>query len=70
MGACRSCGAAIVWAKKADGSPTPLEACEPAEGNIHVDANGIALVGKKGSGHYLSHFARCPQAASWRKKKG
>lgn len=65
MGDCRSCGARIVWAKKADGKPTPLDPVEPGEGNIRIE-NGVAMVGKPGTGPYRSHFASCPDAGKWR----
>jgi hypothetical protein len=66
MGNCRSCGAELVWAKKADGKPTPLEACAPSDGNIHINQAGFAVVGRKGSGPYISHFAKCPQRDQWK----
>jgi hypothetical protein len=66
MGTCRSCGAPVIWAKKADGKATPLDAVSPSDGNIRIDKNGFAVVGKKGTGPYQSHFASCPQAEQWR----
>lgn len=68
-GKCRSCHAAVVWARRADGKSIPLDAMAPGEGNIRIDENGFAVVGKKGTGHYQPHFVTCRDAAQWRRKK-
>jgi hypothetical protein len=69
MGTCRSCDGKIVWAATASGKKIPLEPCPLAEGNVRLDASGIARVGKVGTGQYRSHFATCPNANDWRKGK-
>jgi hypothetical protein len=66
---CRSCDAKLVWATTASGKKMPLEQCSLAEGNIRIDATGIARVGKVGTGPYRSHFATCPNSKDWRKDK-
>lgn len=68
MGTCRSCSARVVWAKKSDGKPHPLEAVDPYTGNARV-VDGVIVFGAPGTGHYVSHFARCPDAAKWRPKR-
>lgn len=74
---CRSCGAAIVWCKTANGKTMPVDA-EPADsGNVRV-ADGIATVlgalevhaaRAAGEALRLSHFASCPQAAEHRRTR-
>lgn len=74
--ACRSCGAAIVWAvSTSSGKRMPLDAEPTAQGNVILDSatepySAVVQRGPiaDGSGH-LSHFVTCPNAASWRKKK-
>jgi hypothetical protein len=67
MGKCRSCGVELVWAKTARGKSMPLEAVAPSDGNVRI-VDGVARVGETGSGPYLCHFGRCPDAASWRRR--
>ena len=75
---CRKCGRPIVFLKHKDtGKVNPIEVEKVVEGNIVVDlsrglyriANGDEY-GKakiKGIKLHISHFARCPNAASFRK---
>lgn len=70
MGTCRSCGASIVWARGSWGKAMPLDQCAVSEGNIRINKDGAAVVGRKGSGPYRSHFATCPQAENWRRPPG
>jgi hypothetical protein len=68
MGTCRSCRAPIVWAKKADGKPIPLDQVPPSTGNIRIE-NGFAVVGGRGTGPYQPHFVTCPDSIMWRRGK-
>lgn len=76
QGKCRSCGAAILWAKTLSGKAIPLDAEPHPDGNIAlVPAGAMVLTkelveqGKKiGSKRYRSHFASCPNAGQHRKK--
>lgn len=75
IGACRSCGSQVLWARTVNDKPMPLNP-EPCEygGNIVLE-NGVARVIKKGEavGHdvklYRSHFATCKEADKFRKGK-
>lgn len=51
---CRSCGAAIVWAKTAADRPVPL------------DLDHVRLIGDRR--YATTHFAYCPHGREWRKK--
>lgn len=75
MSKCRSCLAAIVWARTEDGKAMPLDAEPHEEGNIRLLEDGTCeVVGPlealiaRGEGMELrrSHFATCPEAAHWR----
>ena len=55
QGECRSCGAAIVWAKSAKGKNMPLDAA--------------SKVWRDGAYWLVSHFATCPEADSFRKPR-
>ena len=80
--ACRSCGAEIVWLViRPGGRRMPVD-LEPApEGNVLADlAQGVGVVIPTGAladmkadtpdePFYLSHFATCPQAGEWRRKR-
>jgi hypothetical protein len=68
IGRCRSCGVYVHWAKTAKGRPHPLSAVDPGTGNVAI-RDGLAIFGAPGTGNYISHFASCPEAASWRPKK-
>jgi hypothetical protein len=64
---CTSCGAEIVWCRTITGKATPMQADENGEWII---VQGIAHRGQSvGVQRYTSHFATCPQASSWRKRK-
>lgn len=69
MSRCRSCGAEIVWTRTLAGKTTPME---HAPDGTWVIIDGTARLANFGDGdapRYKSHFAVCPQAASWRRKK-
>lgn len=63
MSTCRSCGAEIKWIETKAGKmmpvdPTPLEEGEGVLGKVVDDGSGTL---------YISHFATCLEADSWRK---
>ena len=73
MNACRSCGAAIVWAHTAKGKAMPLDAKPRADGNVVLE-DGVAtvlgpleLLAAKGP-RYMPHHATCPQGKDWRQR--
>lgn len=74
MANCKSCGAAITWAKTATGRRMPLEPHE--NGNIIV-RNGVVVIVQPGTVYeqdeppslYQSHFASCPNAKTHRKSR-
>lgn len=76
MARCKSCGARITWLETAGGKKIPVDEDPDPGGNIVVISGTIARVyrdaktaqeGWPGKPRYLSHFATCPQAASWRR---
>jgi hypothetical protein len=74
FGNCRSCGARVLWATSKSGARIPLnDGPRESGGNIRLDYDGnggpVASVVHPGMGSYVSHFATCPQAEKWRKKK-
>ena len=82
MTKCRSCGANIIWIITKTGRKMPCNA-EPIffdlanmndEGTkVFVKDNRIIAIGiENPEGQevgYISHFATCPEAEKWRKKK-
>ncbi len=74
---CRSCGAEMYFAKTEGGQTLPVDV-EPREGgNVLLDFNQATgqltatVIGKDnmppaGRNRYMSHFATCPHAKSWR----
>jgi hypothetical protein len=72
MAECRSCGATITWAVTESGRRIPLDAQQSLDGNMsEVDrlADGTMVVAVVAEGLYRSHFATCPQADDWRRKR-
>jgi hypothetical protein len=69
---CKSCGAPIEWATSAKtGKAIPLDAEPAADGNLVVidGIAGPAIATEPAEIRRKSHFATCPQAASWRNRK-
>lgn len=77
MSRCRACGAEIIWIKMTSGKAMP---CDKTETPFRLDPAGdLVLVtpqGKTARGiydpdggctGYVSHFATCPAASSYRK---
>lgn len=79
-----ACQAPIIWVKTAMGGAMPIDAVEVPvgvrvirmelsflevdDGNIVIE-DGIARTVTAGTGRYRSHFASCPDADGWRKKR-
>lgn len=82
VSACRSCGAEILWAHTRDGKRIPLDAVPSPAGNVYLNESatfarasvlsGALLEAARSAGEKLrtSHFATCPQAGEWRRKRG
>lgn len=71
---CKTCGAAIIWAKTAKGARTPLDAkpvrvaelVEDPETGKEIVQDGLFVIGGAHTGH-VSHWATCPQAKEHRR---
>lgn len=70
MNSCRSCGAAITWAKTTRGENIPLNPMPVVGGNIELK-DGVARVVQPHPAVklYTSHFANCPSANAHRKER-
>lgn len=76
-GNCRSCKAPILWCRTTLGNLMPVDAEPVADGNI-VLKDGTAHTLSKADlfepmvdgPRYRSHYATCPDAQKYRKKKG
>ena len=73
---CRSCGAEIIWIHSASGNLMPLDAVPVEDGNMcivdgkaHSISSDLFEPMLPQGPRYKSHFATCPQAQKWRKKK-
>lgn len=74
MSRCRSCGAAIVWARTATRRPMPIDPDPVPHGNVKYLRPGIVAVIDRSSifdqhaegPWYVSHFSTCPAADTWR----
>lgn len=74
MSKCRSCGAAVVWARMAtSGKLSPFQLDEAGEWVIVDEVashQGRAPEGiDPAAPRFTSHFSTCPNAGTWRKKK-
>jgi len=66
IGVCASCQAAIEWVRSPYGKRMPLDLGLQLDGNLVVDAEGVAYVTNDRPAR-RSHFVTCPQAGDWRK---
>lgn len=74
MASCRSCDAAIEWAEWADsGKAIPLDVAPADNGNLAIVAGKVRRFtdedAKLGRERRVSHFATCPDATGWRRRK-
>jgi len=68
MAICKGCGAEILWAKSENGKNMPFNAAPLKVWTLDTsDGHGNRLAKRVSS--YLPHWATCPGAASFRKKK-
>ena len=65
---CKSCGELVFWVISTRGATIPINQQQSVDGNIRI-VDGTALVGTKGSGPYVSHFATCPHANKHRRAR-
>lgn len=80
---CRSCKAPVIWVKTSKGSDMPIDAEPNVKGNMTIETrtvedNGhmrdvvfatvVAPLFAMGQLRYMSHFATCKQAKSWRRR--
>jgi hypothetical protein len=85
VSACRSCRAEIWWAETLAGKRIPVDAEPAPDGNVvllregHGEAPPVVRVTSQAQAdtlipdvgtRYVSHYATCPQAAEWRKRRG
>jgi hypothetical protein len=72
MAFCKGCGQAIEWHKTAEGKNIPIDPEPHEDGNLTFDERMRVVYAAKGSKPrmYKSHFATCPKAAEFRKKRG
>lgn len=68
-GECRSCHAAIVWATLISGSRMPFNAPLTIARVREPGGAGERAIADVDVEVTYSHFATCPQAAQWRRRK-
>lgn len=68
MSRCASCNAAIEWFPTRTGASIALEVGTTPGANVRVE-QGVAVVVGDASGDRVAHFAYCPHAASWRRRR-
>ena len=66
---CRSCGEEIVWTRTTAGKTAPMQRADDGTWVIEDGVSRLATPDDEGMHRYKSHFATCPQASSWRRKK-
>lgn len=78
--ACKSCGAAILWAVTEKGAKIPVDVEPTTDGNVAIQPNAdqsgwlafiagpLEQVPGSSSVRRKSHFATCPNAAKHRRK--
>jgi len=74
---CKGCGSKIIWVRTIQGKRMPLDPEPVEDGNIVLmpagamvlDAKTAGLGADVGARRYKSHFATCPAARKFRKKK-
>lgn len=72
MATCRSCEALIIWAETTNGKRMPIDERPTAKGNL-VYVSGEARAATDDDRRlkrplYTSHFATCPDAATFRRR--
>jgi hypothetical protein len=72
MSVCRSCGTPLVWAATERGNSMPLEP-DPTGHWLYRAGMAVPIGGtvraKQGERRYTPHFASCPEADTWRRRR-
>ncbi len=71
---CRSCGAAILWARTPAGRAMPLDANPTRDSNVALEAGQARVLGPAVAAErrarrellFTSHHATCPQGKRWK----
>jgi len=70
-GACRSCGADILWVVTVNGKAMPLDPDPVEDGNVTVEGGIATVLGPLEAVSepvlYVTHFQGCPDADEWRR---
>ena len=79
MSKCKSCGATIIWIPTESGKnipcdPKPIPYKEDSSGSLTLVTNDGRVIRARmditsDALGYVSHFATCPDAKSWRRNK-
>lgn len=64
---CKGCGKEILWAVDAQGTRHPLDTTPPTYVIVGAHKDGTPMVVR--SSGYVSHFATCPQANEFSRRK-
>lgn len=72
-GICKGCGQPMLWYPTTKGRMMPIDPVSVEDGNFVIE-DGIVRVLQKGElfppkERYKSHYATCPKAAEFRRKK-
>lgn len=75
---CKSCGAAIIWARTSAGKPMPVDAALTRGANVRLRWEGSdvradvvkASLAFGSTDTRMSHFVTCPKADQWRRRAG
>lgn len=67
-GQCRSCGAAITWAETTRGTRMPFNGDIVVSRTYAMPDVQVRVVEFVDTTVTLSHFATCPDAATWRRR--
>jgi hypothetical protein len=71
MTTCQSCGAPITWGITREGKRIPIDEMPSAKGNLlkmECENVRVASVVDPPGERWVSHFATCPQAKTWRRR--
>jgi hypothetical protein len=70
LGTCRSCGASIEWATVAEsGRAMPFNRPLVLEPNLALEDGEPPVIARVDLTKTTPHFATCPQAAEWRRRR-
>lgn len=70
LGTCRSCGRSIEWAELTSGARHPFDPpIRPVRTQPDLMGDGSRVVQDVDTASSPSHFASCPHADAWRKRR-